>query len=43
MGAKSNPRFTAREIEHSDLFGGIWKEAEKKREESGSLQPAGNL
>ena len=43
QGAKFNPRLTAREIEHSDLFGVIWKNAEKKREESGSLQPAGNL
>ena len=40
---KFNPRLTAREIEHSDLFGVIWKEAERKREESGSLQPSGNL
>ena len=42
-GQNFNPRLTAREIEHSDLFGVIWKEAEKQREESGSLQPAGNL
>lgn len=43
VGARFNPRLTAREIEHSDLFNVIWKDAEKKREESGSLQPAGNL
>ena len=43
QGDKFNPRLTVREIEHSDLFGVIWKDAEKKREESGSLQPAGNL
>ena len=28
-GKKFNPRLTAREIEHSDLFGVIWKEAER--------------
>lgn len=42
-GKKFNPRLTAREIEHADLFGVIWKDAEKQRENSGSLQPAGNL
>jgi glycosyltransferase involved in cell wall biosynthesis len=40
---KFNPRLTDREIEHSEQFGIVWKTAEKKREESGSLQPAGNL
>lgn len=38
-----NPRMTDREIEHSEQFGIVWKAAERKREESGSLQPAGNL
>ncbi|MDR0653845.1 MAG: glycosyltransferase [Synergistaceae bacterium] len=38
-----NPRITDREIEYSEQFGIVWKAAEKKREESGSLQPAGNL
>jgi glycosyltransferase involved in cell wall biosynthesis len=42
-GEKFNPRITDREIEHSEQFGIVWKMAEKKREESGSLQPAGNL
>lgn len=35
-----NPRPTAREIEYPELFGIVWKEAEKKRAESGSLKPA---
>ncbi|MDR2594969.1 MAG: glycosyltransferase [Fibromonadaceae bacterium] len=43
IGEKFNPRITDREIEHSEQFGIVWKMAEKKREESGSLQPAGNL
>ncbi len=42
-GAIFNPRITDREIEHSEQFGIVWKAAEKKREDSGSLQPAGNL
>ncbi len=42
-GEPFNPRLTDREIEHSEQFGVVWKQAEKKREESGSLQPAGNL
>ncbi|MDR2355649.1 MAG: glycosyltransferase [Clostridiales Family XIII bacterium] len=42
-GARFNPRITDREIEHSEQFGIVWKAAERKREESGSLQPAGNL
>ncbi len=42
-GKLFNPRITDREIEHSEQFGIVWKMAEKKREESGSLQPAGNL
>jgi len=42
-GVEFNPRLTDREIEHSEQFGVVWKAAEKKREESGSLQPAGNL
>jgi tetratricopeptide (TPR) repeat protein len=42
-GQSFNPRITDREIEHSEQFGIVWKAAEKKREESGSLQPAGNL
>lgn len=42
-GKMFNPRLTDREIEHSEQFGIVWKNAEKKREESGSLQPAGNL
>ena len=43
LGEPFNPRITDREIEKSDQFGIVWKDAEKKREESGSLQPAGNL
>jgi glycosyltransferase involved in cell wall biosynthesis len=35
-----NPRPIAREIEYPELFGIVWKEAEKKRAESGSLKPA---
>lgn len=35
-----NPRPTAREIEYPELFGLVWKDAEKKRAESGSLKPA---
>ena len=35
-----NPRATAREIEYPELFGLVWKEAEKTRAESGSLKPA---
>jgi|GEM_PF-1700649 len=42
-GEMFNPRITDREIEHSEQFGIVWKEAEEKREKSGSLQPAGNL
>jgi len=42
-GEMFNPRLTDREIENSEQFGIVWKAAEKKREESGSLQPAGNL
>ena len=42
-GKPFNPRLTDREIEHSEQFGVVWKNAEKKREDSGSLQPAGNL
>jgi glycosyltransferase involved in cell wall biosynthesis len=43
MGKSFNPRITDREIEHSEQFGIVWAAAEKKRQESGSLQPAGNL
>lgn len=43
IGEKFNPRITDREIERSEQFGIVWKAAEKRREESGSLQPAGNL
>jgi glycosyltransferase involved in cell wall biosynthesis len=42
-GQRFNPRLTDREIEPADQSGIVWKGAEKKREESGSLQPAGNL
>jgi glycosyltransferase involved in cell wall biosynthesis len=42
-GKDFNPRVTDREIERSEQFGVVWKAAEKQREESGSLQPAGNL
>lgn len=42
-GGKFNPRITDREIEHAEQFGIVWKAAEKRREESGSFQPAGNL
>ena len=38
-----NPRLTDREIEKTEQFAIVWKAAEKQREESGSLQPAGNL
>ena len=38
--APFNPRATAREIEYPELFGLVWKEAEKKRAESGNLKPA---
>jgi tetratricopeptide (TPR) repeat protein len=42
-GDKFNPRLTDREIEHAEFFGVVWKAAEIKREESGNLQPAGQL
>lgn len=42
-GVLFNPRITDREIEHVEQFGIVWAAAERKREESGSLQPAGNL
>ena len=42
-GEKFNPRITDREIEQTEQMGVVWKSAEKRREESGSLQPAGNL
>jgi len=42
-GVKFNPRITGREIEQTEQMGIVWKSAEKRREESGSLQPAGNI
>jgi glycosyltransferase involved in cell wall biosynthesis len=39
-GEAFNPRTTAREIEHPEQFGIVWKAAERKRAESGSLKPA---
>jgi glycosyltransferase involved in cell wall biosynthesis len=39
-GETFNPCPTAREIEHPEQFGIVWKEAERKRAESGSLKPA---
>jgi len=40
IGKHFNPRTTSREIENPELFGLVWKEAEKKRAESDSLKPA---
>jgi len=42
-GEQFNPRMTDREIERPINFNIVWKDSEKKREESGSLQPAGCL
>jgi len=40
---KFNPRITDREIILQEQVGIVWKNAEKKREENNSLQPAGNI
>lgn len=43
QGTLFNPRIADREIEPSEQFGIVWKLAEQRRAESGSLQPAGNI
>lgn len=43
VGSKFNPRLTARELETADLFEVVWKDAERRRAESESLQPSGSL
>jgi tetratricopeptide (TPR) repeat protein len=42
-GKPFNPRITDRETDKFEQLGIVWKTAERKREESGSLQPAGNI
>jgi glycosyltransferase involved in cell wall biosynthesis len=42
-GELFNPRITDREIDEKEQIGIVWKTAEREREESGSLQPAGNI